>query len=289
MKSKRHIVVTGALGQLGKSLRDILEKRSDISFQGIDRDDVDLTSEAATREFFAMHSCDVVINCAAYTAVDKAETEREKAAAVNISAVGHIASCAKELGFRIIHVSTDYVFPGDADIPYKEADQTGPTTYYGESKLKGEQLLQSIVPEAVVVRTAWLYSGYGKNFFLTMREKALNGECVRVVADQTGSPTLATDLAQALVTVATVPEWAPGIYHFTNEGTTTWYEFTREIYAALGADTNLVTPIRSDEFNCLAKRPHYSVLDKEKIKTTFGLEIPNWKDSLKQLINNGIE
>lgn len=281
------IIVTGGKGQLGHSLQDAFASHKegpDLLF--IDKEELDITDRDAVEKFFDTTECDILINCAAYTAVDKAESDVENAELINIAAVENLSLVSKKFGFRIIHISTDYVFDGLADKPYKEADQTGPHTVYGDTKLKGEKVLQRINPEVIIIRTAWLYSHYGKNFFLTMKDRALRGEKAKVVADQKGTPTYAGDLAKAILQIIKSGDWIPGIYHFTNEGECTWYDFAREIYNRLGANENMVEPIPTSAFPCPARRPEYSVLSKEKIKNTYKLKIPLWQDSLRDMIKN---
>lgn len=277
------LTVTGAKGQLGRSLHDLLERKEGISVDYLDIDELDLTDKEAVREHFRHNPADIIINCAAYTNVDKAESEPEKAVAVNVTAVENLAVAARETGAKIIHISTDYVFDGSGKRPYTESDEPNPHTVYGKTKLEGEVLLQRLLPDAIVVRTAWLYSPYGKNFFLTMRSRALKGEPSRVVDDQRGTPTLASDLAETLIAIAISPVWKPGVYNYTGEGEATWHDFTREIYRLHSAGENLVAPITSAELDCAAVRPAYSVLDKTKIKKTYGIVIPHWKESLREL------
>ena len=277
------VVVTGARGQLGQTLRELISQRDDIQPVYVDIDELDLTDKERVEEFFENIKADAIVNCAAYTAVDRAESEPELAEKVNTVATGNLADAARKNGAKLIHISTDYVFNGEGGRPYKESDPTDPQTVYGRTKLEGERLMQELNPEAIIIRTAWLYSLYGKNFYLTMREKALGGERVRVVNDQHGSPTFAGDLAKAILEILTANRWVPGIYHFTNEGATTWFDFTREIYRTLGADPDLVEPVSSEEFKSAARRPRYSVLNKLKIKDTYRLTIPKWEESLRTL------
>lgn len=287
------ILVTGGRGQLGQALRNETAHSGQIQNIGLtvsflDHETLDLTDKVKVEDYFASNVFDVVINCAAYTNVDKAETDREGAIRGNVEIVENIASIARKMGTRLIHISTDYVFDGRSMEPYKESDPTNPQSVYGKTKLEGEKRLMDECPDAVIVRTAWLYSSYGRNFYLTMRNKALAGESVRVVNDQTGCPTLADDLASTLLKIATVKEWKPGVYHYSNEGTpTTWHEFTKEIYHLHGADSEAVKPISAEEYGAPAPRPKYSVLDTNKIKEAFGIEIPEWKESLKKTVENG--
>lgn len=283
-----NVLVTGGNGQLGHSLKDKIQLRNNIRGTFIDIDELDLRDKEAVEQYFESENFDIVVNCAAYTAVDRAEDEQELAREINIDTIVNIGLVAEKKGLKVIHISTDYVFDGESDYPYKESDAANPKTVYGQTKLAGEQLLLKIHPESVIIRTAWLYSSYGKNFFLTMRNKAIKEESVKVVNDQHGSPTLALDLANVILDIIEFPEWKSGIYHFTNGGETTWFEFTKEIYTLLGADPTLVSPISSDKYKSKAVRPKFSVLDTSKIRTTFSLEIPDWKESLKTIAQNGI-
>lgn len=281
-----HILVTGGKGQLGRSLRDLADQYP-ITARFVDIEELDLTDIAACREFFAANPCDVVINCAAFTAVDLAEDEVSKARLVNTGIPSMLGEFSNEFGFKVIHISTDYVFDGKGNSPYKETDQPNPQSVYGLTKLEGEWCLLRSNPDAVIVRTAWLYSPYGKNFFLTMRGKALSGESVKVVSDQIGTPTLASDLAKALLEITISDTWRPGIYHFTNEGSASWFDFTRAIYELSGADPSLVSPIATADYPTKARRPLYSILDKTKIKNTYKLNIRPWEDALASLQNYG--
>lgn len=278
-----HLLVTGANGQLGRCLKDALANQKEISATFIDINDLDLTESEAVNRYFENKQLDILINCAAYTAVDSAEIEADTAMSINRNAVANIAKAGADNGFRVIHISTDYVFDGEKGEPYTENDTTNPLTVYGQSKSDGEKILQRLLPESIIIRTAWLYSRYGKNFFLTMKRKALNKEDAKVVDDQKGTPTNADDLANTIIKIIKFPEWIPGIYHYTNQGSTTWFDFTKEIYRLFNADSEKVTPIKTDDLDCLAKRPKNSTLDKQKIKDTFNITIPDWKESLRKM------
>lgn len=279
------IIVTGGYGQLGRSLKREIESKDDISTLFIDKDDLDLTDPVAAMNFFQSNPCDVIVNCAAFTAVDKAETEQEAAKAVNSDAVKNLALAAVKNGCKILHVSTDYVFDGESKTPYKETDTPNPHTIYGTTKLAGEIVLKKLYPEAIILRTAWLYSEFGTNFFLTIKKKGENNEKIRVVKDQFGTPTYAADLARVILQIILGNKWKPGIYHYTDEGMGSWYDFAREIYTNMGLDAALITPVATSEYPCKAERPKYSVLDKTKIKETFKIEIPQWQESLKELFH----
>ena len=276
-----NLLITGANGQLGQCFRTLLAGRKDINPTYIDKDDLDLTDFFATKEFFKDRDFDAVVNCAAYTAVDMAEVNREAAEKLNAGSILNLANALRDKDSKLVHISTDYVFNGQADCPYKETDITEPNTCYGVTKLAGEKILENYRPESIIIRTAWLYSPFGKNFYLTMKNKALAGEEVKVVCDQRGTPTYAMDVAQAILDILTANSWIPGVYHYTNTGETTWYDFAKAIYKYTGADPRLVKPITSDQFICKAKRPKYSVLDKSKVMTTFDIKIPDWEESLK--------
>ncbi|MBQ9201233.1 MAG: dTDP-4-dehydrorhamnose reductase [Bacteroidales bacterium] len=284
---KKTILVTGANGQLGNELRLLGPRYPQFKFDFIDIQELDLCQPRAVSDYFETLRPDYLINCAAYTAVDKAESDVALCWRVNRDAVEHLAKSASICGCRCLHVSTDYVFDGKGlGRPYLETDPTGPVSVYGQSKLAGEEALLKYCPDAVILRTAWLYSPFGNNFVKTMLRLGKAGSALRVVNDQLGTPTYAADLAVALMTVILSAEegkYAPGIYHFTDEGSCTWYEFTREIHCQAGLSVQ-VTPVTTAEYPTAAVRPAYSILDKTKIKMTYGLTIPDWKDSLSQCL-----
>ena len=277
------LLVTGGKGQLGQSFKEIIRQRN-VEPEFIDIEELDLTEKTAVEAYFQNQKIDILINCAAYTAVDRAESEPEKAEAINVTAVENLAEAAKNHNFKIIHISTDYVFDGEKKEGYVETDIPNPQSVYGKTKLKGEKTLSEKLPDAIIIRTAWLYSNYRRNFYLTMRSKALKGDRVSIVGDQTGSPTNAEDLASAIMEIILSGIWEAGTYHYSNGGKTTWYEFTREIYRMSGADPDLVSMISSSEYNSAARRPANSLLDKTKIIDTFGIEIPEWAESLRKTI-----
>ena len=285
-----NILITGANGQLGHEMRNVLagDKRFNAVFTDIAGDDIvplDITDEASVERMFTDKAIDVIINCAAYTAVDAAEDNEPLAERLNADAVGILAHVAKRHGARMVHVSTDYVFDGNGCIPYNEAMPTNPQSAYGRTKLNGEhQLLDALGDDAVILRTAWLYSPYGKNFVKTMLMLGKDKPALKVVFDQVGSPTCARDLARAIVTVLSAEQWHGGIYHYSNEGVISWFDFTKAIHRLAGITTCDVQPCHSDEFPAKAHRPAYSVLDKTKFKTTFGVTVPYWQDSLEDTI-----
>ena len=285
-----NILITGANGQLGHEMRNVLanNERFHAIFTDVAGDDIivlDITDEAAVERIVADNDIHIIVNCAAYTAVDAAEDNEPLAARLNAEAVGILAHVAKRHGARMVHVSTDYVFDGQGCIPYTEDMPTNPQSAYGRTKLDGEHLLLDVLGNgAVILRTAWLYSPYGKNFVKTMLILGKDKPALKVVFDQVGSPTCARDLAHAIVTVITAEEWHPGIYHFSNEGVISWYDFTLAIHRLAGITTCDVQPCHSDEFPAKANRPSYSVLDKTKFKTTFGVTVPYWLDSLQDTL-----
>ena len=285
-----NILITGANGQLGHEMRNVLadDQRFNAIFTDVAGDNIvtlDITDEAAVEQMVSNHSIKVIVNCAAYTAVDAAEDNEPLAARLNADAVGILARVAKRHGARMVHISTDYVFDGQSCIPYTEEMPTCPQSAYGRTKLDGErQLLNALGDDAVILRTAWLYSPYGKNFVKTMLSLGKDKPVLKVVFDQVGSPTCARDLARAIVTVLSAEQWHGGIYHFSNEGVISWYDFTKAIHLLAGITTCDVKPCHSDEFPAKAHRPAYSVLDKTKFKTTFGVTVPYWLDSLKETL-----
>ncbi len=286
-----NILITGANGQLGHEMRNVLagDSRFNAIFTDVAGEDVsalDITDETAVEHMVADHAIHYIVNCAAYTAVDAAEDNETLAKLLNTDAVGILAHVAKRHDARMVHISTDYVFDGQGCIPYIEDMTTCPQSAYGRTKLDGEhQLMDTLGDDAVILRTAWLYSPYGKNFVKTMLTLGNDKPALKVVFDQVGSPTCARDLARAIVTVITADKWHPGIYHFSNEGVISWYDFTRAIHRLAGITTCDVQPCHSDEFPAKAHRPAYSVLDKTKFKTTFGVTVPYWLDSLEETLH----
>ncbi len=265
-------LVTGANGQLGTALQTMLQDKAEY----IDREDLDLTDEAAVKAFLQNKDYEYIINCAAYTAVDKAEADAENAHKVNALAPLYLAKYGK----RIVHISTDYVFDGNNCKPYNEDDTPHPVSVYGKTKLEGEKNVLANADTAIIIRTAWLYSPHGGNFVKTMRKLGAERENLNVVFDQVGTPTNAYDLAEAIVKA--LPQIKSGekeIYHFTDEGVCSWYDFAREIMEQSKLNCK-VHPIESKDYPTPAHRPHFSVLNKAKIKTRFKIEIPHWKEGL---------
>lgn len=278
------VLVTGCNGQLGSSLKCEFAKDPDIDATYTDYDTLDITNREAVGKYLGDNHFDVVVNCAAYTAVDKAETDDLKASALNTSAVGNLGEAAARNNTKVIHISTDYVFSGQGFRPYEENDEPYPQSIYGRTKLEGEGLLSSFCPDAMIIRTSWLYSEYGGNFVKTMLRLAKDHKEINVVCDQIGTPTYAGDLARAIHRILRHDSWVSGIFHFSNEGAASWYDFAKSIFEQAGLNIK-VNAIPTKEYPTPAKRPLYSVLSKGKIKRTFGIEIPYWRDSLRVCMN----
>ena len=287
----RNILITGANGQLGREMRNVIETEPKLNGIYTDVEELDITSLEAINDFLEAHPADIIVNCAAFTAVDRAEQEADFCHKLNVDAVENLAQAAKAHGAKLVHISTDYVFDGTAHRPYREDNPTCPASVYGTTKLDGERRLQTVLPnDSIIIRTAWLYSPYGKNFVKTMIELGRTRPQLNVVCDQVGTPTYALDLARAIVAIINAPQWLPGIYHFSNEGVISWYDFTKAIHRIAGITSCDVQPCSTEQYPTPARRPHYSVLDKSLIKRTFGITIPYWEDSLvhciKRLENN---
>lgn len=277
------VLVTGAQGQLGRSLQVLVKEKEGFRFLFTDVDTLDICDREAVASFVQDNQVDYIMNCAAYTAVDKAEGQEALCDRINHQAVRHLAEAARLRGAKVIHISTDYVFDGTSCRPYVESDPTCPVSVYGRTKLAGEQALMEICADAVIIRTAWLYSEYGNNFVKTMLRLGAERDALRVVFDQVGSPTYATDLAKAMLVVLDAAEagkFVPGIFHFSNEGVCSWYDFTCKIMQLASLQTRIY-PIESKEYPSVAARPPFSVLNKGKIKAVYGVEIPHWETSLK--------
>jgi len=275
-----NILITGANGQLGTEMRDLSVLHKAHTYFFTDVAELDITSRESVHAFVRANHIDIIVNCAAYTNVDRAEEDEATARLINAAAVENLATA----GAKVIHVSTDYVFSGEEHVPCRESDPVAPRTAYGRTKYEGEQLLLKANPKAIIFRTAWLYSPYGNNFVKTMLKYGKEKEELRVVYDQIGTPTYAEDLARAIYAAIEAPEWHAGIYHFTNEGVCSWFDFTVEILRQAGVKCK-VSPILSSEYQYKTPRPHYSVLDKAKVKATFNIEIPYWTDSLGECLN----
>lgn len=285
----KNVLVTGANGQLGSELQLLAKTHNDIlNFIFTDVNELDITDAKAVDDFVKDNKIRYIVNCAAYTAVDKAEDDIELCYKINRDAVRNLAIAASNNQAKVIHVSTDYVFDGTAHEPYKETNAVCPQSVYGKSKQEGEEVLLSICPESIIIRTSWLYSTFGNNFVKTMIKLGAERDTLNVVADQTGTPTNAADLAEAIIKILDYSEansnFATGIYHYSNEGITTWYDFTKAIHLFAGINDCTISPITTDQYPTKASRPQYSVLDKSKIKNTFEIEIPNWENSLEKCV-----
>ena len=278
------ILVTGGNGQLGCSLR-LASAESSHRFIFTDVEELDITSGEAVAAFFEREKVDVVVNCAAYTAVDLAEENEQQADLLNHKAVALLAETCVRHNATLIHISTDYIFSGDADAPYTEEVAPAPINTYGRTKLAGERTVVESGCRHIILRTAWLYSEFGRNFFKTMQSLTATREEVRVVADQIGTPTYAGDLAAAITYIINSEQLDRcGIYHYSNEGVCSWYDFACEIARLSGHTDCKVTPCTTEEYPTKAQRPRYSVLDKSKFVSTFGITIPEWHEALKHCI-----
>lgn len=277
------ILVTGSNGQLGSELKELSPLFPQYRFSFFSRNELAIENAEEVERAFALVRPQYVINCAAYTAVDKAESEKEQALAVNATAVGHLAGAAKKWMAKFIHISTDYVFNGESETPLTEEQPVKPVNFYGETKLRGEQEALKTNADSMVIRTSWVYSYYGKNFVKTMLRLMGERDSVGVVADQVGSPTYAADLASAILHIVESGRWQPGIYHFSNEGVISWADLAQEI-AKLINSSCVVNFITTEQFPTPAKRPRFSVLDKTKIVETYNLELKPWQESLRSCI-----
>lgn len=278
------ILVTGSNGQLGNELRELASSFLQYEFIFTDVAELSITDSAAVDKMFQELKPAYLINCAAYTAVDKAESEKELNNQINGMAVGILASACQQTGTKLIHISTDYVFNGNASHPLTEDGEVDPVNAYGASKLLGEQLAFENNSQSIIIRTSWVYSFYGNNFVKTMRRLMKERESIGVVNDQVGSPTYAADLAQAVLQIISSGRWVPGIYNFSNEGVISWFDFANEIKRLIGSSC-VVNPLSTEQFPTPARRPKYSVLNKTKIQQTFSIQLRDWKESLKKCIN----
>ncbi|MFO8055015.1 MAG: dTDP-4-dehydrorhamnose reductase [Bacteroidales bacterium] len=279
------ILVTGKNGQLGRSMQEKAQGIDDLEFIFIDQEEMDMTELPAVKRKIRSLQPDILVNCAGYTAVDHAEDEPQLADRLNSEVVGLLASLSSELGFLLIHISTDYVFDGKNHRPYEEDDPFNAPSVYGQSKIKGEEGIMSAAERAVILRTSWLYSVYGKNFMKTMLRLGKEKDELGVVFDQVGTPTYAGDLSDAIMTIIAKQESIEGIriYHYSNEGAISWYDFAKAIMELSGLNCQ-IKPVQSHEFPSKAPRPFYSVLNKSRIKEELHLEIPYWKDSLNRCL-----
>ncbi|ANW96835.1 NAD(P)-dependent oxidoreductase [Wenyingzhuangia fucanilytica] len=276
-----NILVTGANGQLGSEIQNLAKDYKTSHFFFTDVSDLDITNIEKVRDFCTTHQIKTIINCAAYTAVDKAEEQTELCNAVNHIATVNLSTVAKELNIKLIHTSTDYVFNGKNHVPFKENDLTDPINVYGKTKLLGEEAMININPKhSIIIRTSWVYSTYGNNFVKTMLKLSETREQLTIIADQVGSPTYAYDLAKTILEIIPkINNDQVEVYHYSNEGVCSWYDFAYEIFHQTNTNCK-VLPIETKDYPTAAERPQYSVMNKSKIKNTFDIEIPHWKTSL---------
>ncbi len=281
------ILVTGAAGQLGSEIRELSDHYRGYEFIFTDSDEMDITNGDETASFISRHQPSWIINCASYTAVDRAEEEEQQAMAVNATGVANIVKAIENVPCRLIHISTDYLFDGSRPLPYTEGDTPSPVTAYGRSKLAGEREAMRH-NDTLIIRTSWLYSFYGHNFVKTILRRAMTSDRLNVVFDQVGTPTYAADLAEAIMSIVSGTirlnhNFIPGILHYSNEGVCSWYDLATEIVSETASEC-IVTPVRSSDYPSKAVRPAYSVLDKAKIREYYNIEIPHWRTSLKRCI-----
>lgn len=280
-----NLLVTGSSGQLGQCLKQLLLSATDISCYFAAREDLDITNGDEIQRFFSEHNFDYCINTAAYTNVEKAESEQKEAFLINAEGANSLAKACKKHNVVLLHISTDYVFDGMAKTPYQEQDRTNPLNVYGASKLKGEQHILDAWNKHFIIRTSWLYSQYGHNFLNSMLEFAKQKKALTITTQQKGTPTNANELAQVLVTIIKTGNARYGVYHFSNQGEATWYDFAKAIFKATG-EIDTVNLAKTEHYATFAKRPAYSVLNCNKLKDTLGITYRNWEDSLKQIINS---
>lgn len=278
-----NILITGCNGQLGNEIQLLQAQYAQHTWFNTDVNELDITDKAAIERFVEANEIDGIVNCAAYTAVDKAESDPQLARKLNAEAPAFLAEVVGKRGGWMVQVSTDYVFNGTKHTPYVETDEPCPNSVYGQTKLEGEQAVSKLCPNAMIIRAAWLYSEFGNNFVKTMIRLGREREQLGVIFDQVGTPTYAHDLATAIMT-AIDKGIKPGVYHFSNEGVTSWYDFTKSIHRLSGINTCQVSPLHTAEYPTPACRPAYSVLDKTKIKAAYGIEIPHWEESLAKCI-----
>ncbi|MGQ9843955.1 MAG: dTDP-4-dehydrorhamnose reductase [Spirochaetota bacterium] len=283
-----NILVTGSQGQLGSEIKNLAKTSTqNNNYIFTDIDELDISKNDAVNDFVAVHKVECIVNCAAYTAVDRAETDTNHAYLVNQHAVKNLVSAVKKYGIKLIHISTDFVFDGSKTTPYTEEDIPNPLSIYGKSKLAGEQEILTQTVDALIIRISWLYSVYGNNFVKTIIRHAKEKGVLNVVYDQVGTPTYARDVAKAIVHILTMPCNIVGqrLYHYSNEGVASWYDFAQAIVEFCSIPCT-INPILSNDYKTPAKRPHYSVLDKTKIKKDFDLAIPYWRNSLHDMIQS---
>ncbi len=277
-----NVLITGANGQLGSELREICRNDDNFQFFFTDVDELDITNKQNIDDFLEKNKIQFVVNCAAYTQVDRAEDDEERADLINHIAVKYLAESCKKYDAFFLHISTDYVFSGKNNIPYSECFEAEPIGVYGLTKLDGEKAIENSSCKYIIIRTSWLYSSFGSNFVKTISRLVKEKEELKVIFDQVGTPTYAYDLAEMILTILKSKDYfkKQGVYHFSNEGVCSWYDFAVQIRNLVGAKCEII-PCHSDEFPAKVKRPNFSVLDKTKIKETFNYKIPYWLDSLR--------
>ena len=278
-----NILITGCNGQLGNEMQLLEKENPQHQYFNTDVAQLDITNPEAIEEFVSDNAIDIIVNCAAFTAVDKAESSQELCHLLNAKAPEYLAAAVAKRGGYLVQVSTDYVFDGTNHTPYTEDEATCPNSVYGSTKLEGEKLAMAACANTMIIRTAWLYSTFGNNFVKTMIRLGQEKPELGVICDQIGTPTYAGDLAAAIM-AAINHGIVPGIYHFSNEGVISWYDFTKAIHRIAGITSCHVKPLHTAEYPTPAARPHYSVLDKTKIKQTYGIEIPYWEESLEKCV-----
>lgn len=278
-----NILVTGANGQLGNEMRVLAASHSQHTCYFTDAAELDVCCREAVMDYVRRYPVDCIVNCAAYTAVDRAESDAEFCERLNAQAPGFLAETAESCGAAMVQISTDYVFDGRQCRPYRETDRTCPVSVYGRTKREGEKAVMRLCSKAMVIRTAWLYSSFGNNFVKSMLRLGRERDSLGVVSDQIGTPTYARDLAEVIY-VAIEGGIVPGVYHFSSEGFCSWYDFAKAIHRLAGITSCRIYPLHTEEYPSVAVRPHYSVLDKTKIKKTFGIAIPHWAESLEACI-----
>ncbi|MEO5967757.1 MAG: dTDP-4-dehydrorhamnose reductase [Ferruginibacter sp.] len=281
MSQVKNILITGANGQVGMEFRKLAEKFPKYNFIFTTRNELQIGDEEAVNSFFKSTNISLCINCAAYTAVDLSELEREESMLINSEAVGYLAKASRDSNAIFIHLSTDYVFDGQSSSPYRTSDITSPVNFYGQTKLHGEEIALINNPDCLIIRTSWVYSEYGKNFVKTMLKLMSEKDSIKVVDDQFGSPTNASDLVNAIMEIISSDKIISGIYHYSNSGIISWFDFALEIKKLIGSSC-IVNPIKTVEYPTPAKRPKWSALDTSKISETYGIKIADWKESLSR-------
>ncbi len=279
----KSILVTGSNGQLGRCIKDVAKDSKELNFIFTDKAELDITNRESVNAFFESNTVVYCVNCAAYTAVDKAESNEDYALAVNVLGVENLAKACKKHKAILIHISTDFVFDGKQTQPYTEVDEPNPLNVYGITKLQGEKVVEEVLEHYFIIRTSWLYLEYGNNFLKTMLRLAKDKNEVRVVSDQIGTPTYARDLALVLISIIKNNKIPFGIYHYSNEGVASWYDFATAIFDLSDIKVKIRT-VKAKDFVTSANRPMYSVMDKTKIKNIVGINIPSWEESLKECI-----